>query len=396
MKSQDVVLALLLSGGVIGLGAFAVTALFSPVKVAPLASGAPTPVVSAPLQAETQPLPGVLGEVLPADDPRAEFVERNNRAIEALEAERYHEAVSELDACFQAYPDDEVFRANLAEALARRARWRHDEPGMGLALAIPDLKRAVELAPEREELVPLLERWMREAELRAEFAQYDSLQFELVFDGSRQSILEGAQRVIDTLEEAYFEYYELFGVDPVRENERRLRVALYTPEEFREVTGLGHWAGGAFDGTVKVPVEDFDRDERRWRETLRHELLHAFVREVGGRDVPGWLNEGLAQHLEGERSRQLALARGQVEGTQPLPLGELTGSLGSLGSADRIRTAYAQSLLFIDYLDRQYGAEVLVEMVRESREQTAEATFQARLGLPLAEAHGFFLDELGG
>jgi tetratricopeptide (TPR) repeat protein len=396
MKSQDVVLALLLSGGVIGLGAFAVRALFTPVKVAPLASTGIAPAAPSPLQAERQPLPGVLGEVLPADDPRAEFVERNNRAIEALEAERFHEAVSELDACLGAFPEDEVFRANLAEALARRARWRHDEPGMGLALAIPDLERAVELAPEREELAPLLERWRREAQLRAAFAQYDSLQFELVFDGGRQSILEGAQRVIDTLEEAYFEYYELFGVDPVRENERRLRVALYTPEEFREVTGLGHWAGGAFDGTVKVPVEDFDRDERRWRETLRHELLHAFVREVGGRDVPGWLNEGLAQHLEGERSRQLALARGQVAGSEPLPLAELTGSLGGLGTADRIRTAYAQSLLFVDFLERHYGAAVLVEMVCKCRESTPEATFEARLGVPLAEAHGFFLQELRG
>lgn len=396
MKAQDVALALLLAGGLIGLGAFAVTALFSPVKISPTSGGAPTPVVTAPVQAEPQSRPGVLGEALPADDPRAEFVERNNRAIEALESERFHEAVSELDACLRAYPDDEVFRGNLAEALARRARWRHDEPGMGLALAIPDLKRAVELAPGREELPPLLERWLREAELRAEFAQYNSQQFELVFDGGRQSILEGAQRVIDTLEEAYFEYYELFGADPVLENERRLRVALYTPEEFREVTGLGHWAGGAFDGTVKVPVEDFDRDERRWRETLRHELLHAFVREVGGRDVPGWLNEGLAQHLEGERSRQLALARGQVEGVAPLPLAELTGSLGSLGSSDRIRTAYAQSLLFVDFLDRQYGVGVLVEMVRKSREQGAPATFEERLGLPLSEAHGFFLEELGG
>lgn len=395
MKTSDLGLALALSALVIGAGGWFAWMVFKPVPPAPIkTAGALTEEVE-PLLADRQPQVAELGVLSDLDDPRAEFVERNNRAIEALDDARYHEAVTELNACVEAYPDDEVFRANLAEALARRARWRHDEPGVGLDLAIPDLKRAVELAPEREELPPLLERWMREAELRAAFAQYDSEQFELVFDGSRQSILDGAQRVIDVLEEAYFEFYELFGADPVRENGRRLRVALYTPEEFREVTGLGHWAGGAFDGTVKVPVADFERDERRWRETLRHELLHAFVREVGGVGIPGWLNEGLAQHLEGDRGRQIQLARGQLEGMEPLPLSELVGSLGALGSADRIRTAYAQSLLFVDFLERQYGISVLVEMVRGAGASSAPQVFEERIGIPLAEAHAFLMEELG-
>ena len=72
----------------------------------------------------------------------------------------------------------------------------------------------------------------------------------------------------------------------------------------------------------------------------------------------------------------------------------LKGSLGGLGDADRIRTAYAQSLLFVDFLERQYGVQVLVEMVRGSLAKSPEETFRERIGLPLADAHGFFLDEL--
>ena len=48
-------------------------------------------------------------------------------------------------------------------------------------------------------------------------------------------------------------------------------------EEFSKLTGLGHWAGGAYDGRIRVPVTDLAKEERPLVRVLRHELVHAVV-----------------------------------------------------------------------------------------------------------------------
>ena len=106
--------------------------------------------------------------------------------------------------------------------------------------------------------------------------------------------------------------------------ERRLRVVLYRAEDFTRLTGLGHWAGGVFDGTIRVPIGAEGVDPRL-DGVLRHELSHAFVERLGGGACPAWLKEGLAQILEERRfdRRRAEVARAALRTAPRLALADL-------------------------------------------------------------------------
>jgi hypothetical protein len=186
-----------------------------------------------------------------------------------------------------------VFAANLAEALARLAV-REDEHGGAeeRAHAIEHLARAAELAPGREDIARRLEQMRRLAKSEEGFNVETSDHFELSYDGARTDLLWSSFQIVTVLENAYQDFGELFGLWPVEGGRPRIRVVLYRKSGFHEATGIGHWAGGVFDGSVRVPLEDLGREKETLEHVLRHEIAHAFVRESGGSLVPGWLNEG--------------------------------------------------------------------------------------------------------
>ena len=329
-------------------------------------------------QAETD-VAGSLGE----PTVRARAIAANNLGVELMEEGRLDEAIDELERALELLPEEPSFAANLAEGLVRRAlATREASPG-AVEEALADLERAYALDPAREDLLPLIERWSRDLELGREFTTYTSQHFELAFDGDRLEILQDAQSAIDVLEEAYGEFWLLFQHDLVAARGERLGVSFYEPEQFRQVTGLGHWAGGAFDGVLRLPIEDFEAERGRWTRTLRHELAHAFLADLGGRDLPGWLNEGLAQWLEGDPGADLAYARRVVGPGDAIDLELLSRPLSSLPE-QTVPLAYAQSLLFTNYLFENYGEATLGAMVRASGEgQRVAEGFETHIGVPL-------------
>ena len=337
----------------------------------------------------SETLPGAREPVRVRTEPAREtgaarpFTALNNRAVEALEAGDAAGAVELLERCVAGDPESAVYRDNLAEALVRLA-FLQRESEHGRELAIPTLERAVELAPGREDLGPLLERWRTELELERDFWSDESARFVLSYDGAREDVLHAYQDVLDMLESAYFDLQLAFRRDPIAEGRPKVRVILYRRAGFGELTGLGDWAGGAFDGRVRVPLEQLDGQRAELRQVLRHELAHWFVREVGGRGVPGWLDEGLAQWLEEGRAADVARARARLAGGEPLPLERLAGSLASWEDEQAVGRAYAQALALVDHVASQYGDDVLFEMVAErARGRRCEDTFEARTNVAL-------------
>ena len=259
------------------------------------------------------------------------------------------------------------------------------------------LARALELAPERVEIAELSRRWLAEAEAEQGFWRESSLHFDLSYDGSRDDLLWSSPRLLELLEEAYTDYAELFGHHPAERGAPRIAVSLYPRASFGRLTGLGDWAGGAFDGTVRVPIGDFELDEAALRRVLRHELVHAFVHAVGGASVPGWLNEGLAQWLEEGRAEQLAAARESLAGAALFPLERLEGSLASWSDAREIGLAYAQSLLLVEHLEQHYGERVLFALVEGcGKGETLAGTFRSLTGVELALVLSDLEAELAG
>ena len=119
------------------------------------------------------------------------------------------------------------------------------------------------------------------------------------------------------------------------------------------------------------------------------------MRETAGPAVPGWLNEGLAQWLEGPRAPMRAAARAALEGGEPMPLERLTGSLIEWGDPADVRRAYASAVLFVDAIARLYGESVLFEVLRAIPEGVAlAAAFQGATRVSLEVAYGDLRDEL--
>ena len=284
----------------------------------------------------------------------------NDRGIELLGAEDFPGAIELFETCYAERPDVEAYAFNLSEGLSRLATDVYQEGSRAEALEL--LARAVELSPNREALVELLARWRKRASEEEELWQYETDHFELVFDSERSDILFGAQDVLDVLEAAYLEFSSLFSHDPIASGRERIRVVLTSRSDFQRATGLGEWAGGAYDGTIRLPLRDLNRERASWTRILRHELGHVWMRELGGRNVPGWLNEGLCQWLEGDRGELNQSAKRALENHKLFNLAQLTGSLIQWSDAAEVGRAYAQAFLFLESLMQTYGIAAVLEM----------------------------------
>ncbi|HTF87850.1 MAG TPA: hypothetical protein VK843_05530 [Planctomycetota bacterium] len=362
----------------------------------------PAPPPPAPLEEpiERRPAPGgipaepELAESSAAAAPGgvpSEWAEKNKEAIRALEQGEQDRAIELFEECWKAYPTTAAFTNNLAEALARAAVAEHAVHPQ-CKLCRERLERAISLVPERTDLAQLLERWNRERDVEGNFWNESSLHFELAYDGQRRDLLWGSTRLLNELEKAYADLGLEFGFYPVESGKPKFRVVLYERAGFSLLTGLGDWAGGAFDGTaIRIPIGDLSAEESRLKRVFRHELCHAFTRQMGGDAVPGWLNEGLAQWLEHDsesrRDEEAQAAQASLAGVEPIALDALTGSLSTWKDEAAIARAYRQSLAFTAYLWRQHGQQAVLAMVAGCKEgRTPAASFEAQARLRLADA----------
>jgi hypothetical protein len=333
---------------------------------------------------------GSSGEVFPAasDD----CIERNNRATRLLADGQLREATELFRSCVEELPGHKTYVGNLCEALIRLSRFEVDQ-NYDLVRGIELLGEALALETEREDraaLGQLLERWKAEWDVSKDDLVESSLFFELIYDPSRDDLLYRSHEVLGLLDQAYVELTEWFLVDPVRTNNRKLRVSFYNGEEFDRITGLGDWAGGVFDGTIRLSVEVLDLESERWSRVARHELVHAFILALGGQDVPGWLNEGLAQWLDyssfenSRRASQVSIAKERLSGGELFRFSDLQGSLASWTDQDAITRAYAQSLATVAFIDGYYGRDALLAMVEGSSEEGGVvAAFRNRTSVDL-------------
>jgi len=199
--------------------------------------------------------------------------------------------------------------------------------------------------------------------------------FTVSFEGPRQSEL--AARALDSLDRAYWRVGDAlnsFPADPVP-------VVLYTTEEFRDITRAPGWAAGAYDGTIRIPMRGALDQQDELDRVLAHEFTHALIRSLAPRNVPTWLNEGIAAALERE-SLAWALDRVQAAGG-PAPLAALTHSFGSLSGA-QAELAYATSALAARTLLDVNGGVAMSNLLRDlGHGEPLPAAFEHRMNEPL-------------
>lgn len=106
-----------------------------------------------------------------------------------------------------------------------------------------------------------------------------------------------AAEAAQVLEGSLDEFVEKYGY---KEPATPLEVILYPTEKFSWVLGgVPDWAEGIFDGRMRIPIRSrAGGGPGIIAQVLRHELVHALNSSMtGGRTLPPWLEEGLAQRI---------------------------------------------------------------------------------------------------
>src|ERR1700720_2736411 len=152
-------------------------------------------------------------------------------------------------------------------------------------------------------------------------------------------------------------------------------VILYTNQAFMDITRAPGWVGALNDGRMRVPVEGLSTMTDELARVLKHELTHSFVAQKTGGRCPVWLQEGIAQYMEGKRSRAAAGALSSAyEAHLEFSLASYETSWMNLPK-DTAASAYAWSLATVEAIVTEEGM-VSIERILD-RIATQSATEDA-------------------
>jgi len=204
-------------------------------------------------------------------------------------------------------------------------------------------------------------------------------QFRLRYDGIVNEPLGIA--VLRVLTDAFGEYEKRLGFAP----SDAITVTLQTEADFLDTQGPD-WAQGLNDGSIRLPVRGLTQPTPRLAALLRHELAHSFLAAQTGGNCPTWLQEGVAQWLEGgDPAREdAALAQRAREG-RLLALLTLEAPFQGIAAAEAA-LAYAESLSGTAHLLRLRGEAGLLRLVAALRDGLpSEEALPVAVGLSYAE-----------
>ena len=245
-----------------------------------------------------------------------------------------------------------------------------------LTLAIKTYENALAQTPGNVELRQRLATWRSEATVHDNLRAFKDDRFTILFDGPANGVL--AERATTVLRSAFWRIGQALGSYPTNP----LNVILYTEKQFHDITGAPEWAGAGFDGQIRMPVAGATQNLREFDRILTHELTHAMLASIAARNVPAWLNEGLAMYFEGNNAavseKRLAAARAFV------PLKNLEGGFTGL-NAQQADLAYEMSAFATSALITRIGAANLQFLLQDlDRGHTIDTAVQ-RYGLSFAD-----------
>ena len=221
-----------------------------------------------------------------------------------------------------------------------------------VADAVAEWKRSLALKPD-EETKHALEKAERDAQEEAGYHEGETPHFRLKYNGSAAPDL--ARDVLKILESQFEEISTAFNYVPPEP----IGVILYTNQTFMDITRAPSWSGALNDGRIRVPVEGLSSVTGELARVLKHELTHSFVGQKTGGRCPVWLQEGIAQYMEGKRSRNAAATlTSAFEHHMEFALASYETSWVNL-PRDTALTAYAWSLAVVESIVNVSGMDDL-------------------------------------
>lgn len=204
---------------------------------------------------------------------------------------------------------------------------------------------------------------------------------------------ELARAVLRVLRSADREYRDRLGFGP----QSPLHVLLDNATPADEPDGMPRWADGLYDGGIRVPTVGVERVTPRLAAVLRHELAHSFVHARTRGNCPAWLQEGVAQWLEGGEPEREDPTLADLARRRRLPALVTLEAPFTDRAEDAARSAYAASLSAAAHLIRVRGVAGLRRLLESlGAGLPSEQALPNALGLSYAQLQRSWEEHLSG
>jgi len=195
------------------------------------------------------------------------------------------------------------------------------------------------------ELEELKSRLMEEKKVMDRYTDTTTTKFKILFSNTQHQDVE--RMILDHLNEAYRVVgrgLNFFPKTPVT-------VILYNEKDFFDVTRSPGWAGGLYDGKIRLPIRGMSSSSLL-RRIIIHEYAHALIHNVT-RYCPRWIDEGLAEYFSEESIPQIG---------QLIPLNLL--EQGFPMDEELVAIAYRESYWAVKHLLERYGKYRVTELLK--------------------------------
>ena len=199
------------------------------------------------------------------------------------------------------------------------------------------------------------------------------------------------REINDYLEDVYQDLSNQFDTYP----SSPFIVVLYPQRQYMNVTDAPAWSGGVNDGKIKLPVRGISSINDELKGVLTHELAHSFVNYKTSDNCPTWLQEGLAQHAEGQTvgSTGEEVLRKLAEEKRLPSFAKLGGFSGTDSSTAQV--LYLMSLSFTDYLLDRYPSYLMNSLLDElGKNAKFVEAFEDTYSMPLTRAEDDWKNQL--
>jgi tetratricopeptide (TPR) repeat protein len=306
-----------------------------------------------------------------------------NLAVLYLKESQFTTALDPLERARRFTPDS----SSAAIAVAKLTGWAYYGANK-MDLAIQEWKLAERLHPDPEVERALLKAERDKSEEES-YREGETAHFSLKYSGGATPDL--ARGILRTLEDDFRDIESQLDFTPPEP----IGVILYTGQAFADITRAPGWVGALNDGRIRVPVQGLSTVTPELAHVLKHELTHSFVGQKSHGRAPAWLQEGIAQWMEGRRSSGIAgaLLDAAAQGATPR-LASLEGSwMGLSGSSAAF--AYAWSLAVVESIIQVAGiADISRLLDRTATASSTETALRETLRLDYLELERQTVDYL--
>jgi len=296
-----------------------------------------------------------------------------NLAVLYLHQSQFTTALEPLEHARRGTPDSAPAAADVAKLMG----WAYYGANK-MELAIQEWKRAERLRPEPE-VEQALQKAERDKSQEEGYREGETAHFSLKYYGGAAPQLASA--ILHVLEADFQDIESQLDYTPPEQ----IGVILYTGQDFADITRAPSWVGALNDGRIRIPVQGLSGVTPELARVLKHELTHSFVGQKSHGRAPTWLQEGIAQWMEGRRSSGASSALLDLAAQNGMPsLGSLEGSWLAL-SGNSAAFAYAWSLAVVESIVQSGGITDISRLLDRIATSSTEAALRETLRCDYAD-----------